>query len=218
MYRYVLFDLDGTLTDPGVGITNSVMHALTAYGITVGDRSELYSFIGPPLDESFMKYFGFKKEECPALITKFREYFHDRGIFENEVYAGVPEMLEKLKKAGYTLILATSKPQEYAERILCRFGLREYFTFVAGATFDESRVRKADVIAYALGELGIRDISSCIMVGDREHDIIGAAANGMDAVGVLYGYGSREELDASGPVFLADTPETLADFIKGTRK
>ena len=218
MYSYVLFDLDGTLTDPGVGITNSVMYALSKYGITVNDRSELYPFIGPPLDESFMKYFGFKKEECTAVIEKYREYFKDTGIFENEVYDGVPEMLTELKKAGCTLILATSKPQTFAERILDHFGLREYFTFVAGATLDGSRIKKADVIAYALRELGIRDISSCLMVGDREHDLVGAAANGMDAVGVLYGYGSREELEAVRRVFLAETPEDLADFIKGTRK
>lgn len=218
MYKYILFDLDGTLTDPGMGITNSVMYALAAYGIKVGDRSELYPFIGPPLDESFIKYFGFKKEDCPALIAKFREYFHDRGLFENEVYAGVPEMLGKLRDAGYVLVLATSKPQIFAEQILVHFGLREFFTFVAGATFDESRVRKADVIAYALGELGIRDVSSCLMIGDREHDLLGAAAHGMDAAGVLYGYGSRAELESANPIFIAASPSELADLIENVGK
>lgn len=211
MYSTILFDLDGTLTDPGRGITNSVAYALEKRNITVPDKTELYRFIGPPLADSFAKFYGFSDEECQTAIEYYREYFKDRGIFENEVYEGVPEMLRELTAAGKRIILATSKPEEFAVRILDHFELAKYFDFAAGATMDGARSKKADVIRYALDSCGITDVSSCAMIGDREHDILGAAAVGMDSVGVLWGYGSPKEFEAAGAVY---TAENVGDILK----
>ncbi len=211
MYSVILFDLDGTLTDPAEGITNSVSHALRRFGITPPERGELLKFIGPPLKDSFMKYYGFTEEEAHLAIEYYREHFRPVGIFENEVYEGVREMLEAVKSSGKRLLLATSKPEEFARRILVHFGLDGYFDFAAGATMDTSRVAKADVIRYALDTVGITDVRSCLMVGDRSHDIVGAAENGLDSVGVLYGYGDRDELESAGATYIA---ETVADILK----
>ena len=196
-YQTILFDLDGTLTDPGVGITKSVEYALNRYGITVQDRSTLYPFIGPPLVDSFMKYYGMTAEEADLAVVYYREYFRDRGIFENEVYDGIAAMLARLTAAGKTLILATSKPEEFALRILEHFGLSQYFTSTAAATMDGRISRKGDVVALALTHCSGTDRSRIVMVGDRKHDILGAQQNGLDSVGVLYGYGDRPELEAA---------------------
>ena len=213
MYDTIFFDLDGTLTDPGLGITNSVMHALRHYGIEENERSRLYCFIGPPLKDSFMKYYGFPEVKAQEAIGVYREYFAVKGLYENEVYPGIPEMLRALRDSGYRLAVATSKPETFSEQILEHFGLLPYFSLVAGASMDEVRVRKEDVIAYAMEQLGLRDPKKVLMVGDREHDIIGAKANGMDAAGVLFGYGSREELQEAGADYLAETPEELLQLI-----
>ena len=193
-YNTVLFDLDGTLTDPALGITNSVAHALRKWGKDVPERSELYKFIGPPLVDSFMKYYGFTREEAEKSVEYYREHFATKGLFENSVYDGVRDMLEKLKARGKRLVVATSKPEVYSKRILEHFCLDTYFDFLAGATLDSSRVKKADVIGYALDICGICDVSDVIMIGDREHDIIGAKENGLKSIGVLYGYGDENEL------------------------
>ena len=131
MYRYILFDLDGTLTDPGMGITNSVAYALDKFSITVPDRSELYKFIGPPLVDSFMNYYGFSEEDANRAVAYYREYFKPTGIYENEIYDGVPELLEGLKAQGKTVILATSKPEIFAHEILKHFGIFSYFDLAA---------------------------------------------------------------------------------------
>ena len=146
MYDIILFDLDGTLTDPGEGITNSVAYALGKYGIEVTDKKELYKFIGPPLKDSFMKYYGFSEEEAIKAIEYYREYFRDTGIFENKVYEGVEDMLSTIKESGRRIILATSKPEEFAVRILQHFGLKKYFNVVAGASMDSSRSKKGIVV------------------------------------------------------------------------
>lgn len=213
MYNYILFDLDGTLTDPGIGITNSVMYALKKFGIEEKDRVFLYKFIGPPLLESFDKYYGLSPEECQQALVYYREYFRPKGLYENEVYDGIKELLEELKEKGKTLLLATSKPEEFAIEILKHFDLYQYFDFVAGATMDEKRVKKADVIAYALENCGISDLSMAIMVGDREHDVIGAKAIGMDSIGVLYGYGDYEEHKNAGATYIAEKPEDILQII-----
>lgn len=215
--QYLLFDLDGTLTDPMEGITKSVQYALRSFGIDVEDRTELCRFIGPPLKESFEKFYGFEPEKAEEAVAKYREYFTPTGIFENEVYEGIPKMLKSLKEAGKTLILATSKPTLYAERILGHFGLDGYFTFVAGSNFDGTRVKKAEVIAYALEENKISDRSAVIMVGDREHDILGAKAVGVESVGVLYGYGNAEEFAQAGADYVAETVEQLEELLLGLR-
>ena len=209
-YDVILFDLDGTITDPGIGITNSVAHALKKYGITVEDRAELYKFIGPPLHESFEKFYGLDGLQA---VEDYREYYRDRGIYENLVYGGVEEMLKKLNAAGKKVILATSKPEIFAREVLRYFNLTDYFYYAAGANLDGSLTDKAEVIAYALKEGGVTDKSTVVMIGDREHDIIGAKKNGVDSIGVLYGYGSREELEAAGADCIAATVEELTETL-----
>lgn len=214
-YDNILFDLDGTLTDPAMGITNSVMHALKKYGIEVSDRSELYKFIGPPLTDSFERYYGFSKSEAVTAVEYYREYFKDIGIFENKVYEGIPELLARLSDKGKTIILATSKPSVFAKRILEHFDLAKYFSFVSGSLLDGTRVRKDEVIQYALTGCNITDKSGTVMVGDREHDIIGAKKCGIQSIGVLFGYGSREELEAAGADYIAASVDEILRIIPG---
>ena len=213
VYKYILFDLDGTLTDPGLGITNAVMHALKKFDIEVPDRSELYKFIGPPLLESFEKYYGMTPEESQMALQYYREYFKPYGLYENTVYDGIEKVLSTLKSQGRKLILATSKPEPFAVEILRHFGLDKDFDFVAGATMDEKRVRKADVIAYALESCDITDLEQAIMVGDREHDVLGAKEVGLRCIGVLYGYGDLEELETAGAEHVAEIPEDILKII-----
>lgn len=212
MYNTVLFDLDGTLTDPGLGITNSVAYALEKYGIGVEDRKSLYTFIGPPLKDSFMKYYGFCEEKAMEAIMYYREYFKDKGIFENEVYEGVRELLEKISSSGRKTVLATSKPEEFAVRILEHFDLMQYFDVVAGASMDEKRNKKGDVIKYAM-EKGDFTSDSAVMIGDREHDIFGAKENKLDSIGVLYGYGSEDELKSAGAGYIVKTVEEIFSLL-----
>ncbi len=198
MIHTLLFDLDGTLTDPAEGIANSVLYALSRFGITVADKRELYAFIGPPLADSFGRYYGFDRKTSEDAIGFYREYFKDRGIFENLVYDGILKMLQALKASGKTLLLATSKPEVFAGRILRHFGLAEYFDRICGSLLDNTRTDKHEVIEYALAISGIADRDGCLMIGDRKHDVLGAAASGIATVGVSYGYGSREELEKAG--------------------
>lgn len=213
MYKYLLFDLDGTLTDPGLGITNSVMYALRKFGIDVTDRTTLYKFIGPPLRESFETFYGFSKEKTDEAVKFYREYFSETGLYENVVCDGIPEVLKELKESGRKLIAATSKPEVFAVKIMKHFDLYDSFDLVAGATMDNTRNEKADVIKYALESVGVSDTSSAIMIGDRKHDIIGANANGIASIGVLYGYGSREELTEAGAAFIAETPADILKYV-----
>lgn len=208
-YKYLFFDLDGTLTDPAIGLTNSIMYALKKFGISVSDRNELYCFIGPPLIEAFKEYFGFSYENAVLAVKYFREYFADRGIFENHVYPDIEEALIKLYSSGKKLVVATSKPEHFAKIVLEHFDLAKYFYFIAGSTLDETRTKKAEVINYAVHSLKITDPSEVLMIGDREHDIKGAKECGMDAAGVLYGYGSAEELKVAGANYIFTTPAEL---------
>lgn len=214
-YKYILFDLDGTLTDPAEGITNSVAYSLKKFGIDVEDKSTLNKFIGPPLLDSFMEFYGFSEEKAQTAIDYYREYFRGTGIYENRVYGGVEEMLEKLKKSGREIILATSKPEPFAKEILRHFGLETYFLFAAGSNFDGTRCAKAEVIEYALESVGIADKSAAVMIGDRKHDIIGAQKTGLDSIGVLFGYGSRDELENAGATYIAETVEDITKLIIG---
>ena len=210
---YILFDLDGTLTDPMVGITKSVQYALKTYGIEEPDLEKLTPFIGPPLKDSFMKYYNFPEEQAREGIARYREYFTVKGIFENQVYDGIPQMLQNLKAAGKSLLVATSKPELFAKQILEHFDLDGYFDFIGGASMDEVRVKKGDVIAYVLDSMGIGDVNQAVMVGDREHDVLGARENGMDCVGVLFGYGGRQELESAGADKIAETVEKLTEVL-----
>lgn len=212
-YKYALFDLDGTLTDPGEGITRSVQYALAKFGINVENRQELFCFIGPPLHESFEVYYGFSRPDAMKAVEYYREYYAVKGIFENLVYDGIPEMLAKLRDSGVKICLATSKPEIYAKQILEHFGLDGYFTAVAGSEMDGTRTKKAEVVERALMLLGNPDIKDCVMIGDREHDVLGGAAHGLDTVGVLFGYGSREELERAGATYIAAKPIEIVDII-----
>ncbi len=213
MYHTILFDLDGTLTDSGPGITNSVAYALKKWNIEEKDINVLRKFVGPPLDASFAKYYGFSKEKCVQAIQYYREYYLTKGIYENQVYDGMEELLKWLRDTGRRAIVATSKPEPSAIHVLEYFHMDSYFDIIAGATMDGSRVEKSDVIRYALDRAGIRDLSGVVMVGDRENDIQGAKANGLDSIGVLYGYGSREELEEAGAMQIAETVEDLRGCI-----
>ena len=212
-YSYILFDLDGTLTDPGIGITNAVMYALRKYDINVDDRRTLYKFIGPPLWESFERFYGFSKAEADRAVGYYREYYNDTGLFENEVYHGIESLLNSLKAQGKTLLVATSKPEITARQILTHFNLTPYFTFIAGSELDGRRVHKDDVIRYALDSCQITDTETAVMVGDREHDILGAKKVGIASVGVLFGYGSRAELGEAGADHLAETVADLHNIL-----
>ncbi|MGM9642076.1 MAG: HAD family hydrolase [Eubacteriales bacterium] len=212
-YKYILFDLDGTLTDSAEGITNSVAYALKRWNIEVADKSKLNCFVGPPLHASFEKYFGFSEEQALEAVDEYRVYYADRGIFENRVYDGIPELLAELCARGKKLVLATSKPEGYAKQIVEHFGLAKYFDLIAGATMDSSRTKKSLVIKYALGELGVTDPAECIMVGDRDQDTVGARENGIECIGVLYGYGDLAELTAANTRYIAETVPDILKFI-----
>lgn len=211
MYPHLLLDLDGTLTDPAEGITNSVKYALRKAGYPVPETEALLCFIGPPLYESFQKYSGMPEALAFESVGYYREYFSERGMLENAVIPGIPELLTKLRAAGFHLHLASAKPEVYAVPILRHFGLLEYFEVIGAATLDTSRAHKAEVIRYVMAQLGNPDPSACLMIGDRADDVRGAKACGMDCMGVLFGYGSREELNVAGARYIAGTP---ADVLK----
>ena len=195
-YTHLLFDLDGTLTDPMEGITRSVQYSLRHFGIEVTDLCSLTPFI-------------------PEAIRLMREYFSERGWRENRLYDGMPQLLERLCASGLTLAVATSKPVVFARRILDHFDLARYFAFVGGAELDGSRQAKADVIAHVLQGLGGVDPATCLMIGDRRHDVAGAAAVGMDSCGVLWGYGSRAELTGAGATRIAADLGELERIVTG---
>ena len=213
MYDIILFDLDGTLTDPGEGITNSVAYALEKCGIPAPERSRLYKFIGPPLMDSFKMFYGFSEEQARKAVSYYREHFQEKGIWENQVYDGVEEMLKTLRNVGKRLLVATSKPELFARQILEHFDLAQYFEYIAGATMNETRNSKDAVIAYALESCHVTDLSRTVMVGDREYDILGAKKVGLPAIGVLFGYGSEEELHAAGAAALAEKVEDICGLV-----
>ena len=213
MKKYILFDLDGTLTDPALGITNSLMHALKKFGMNIESREELYKFIGPPLVDMMMQEYGFSKEKAQKGLEYYREYFSVKGLFENEVYEGIPEMLENLQKCGYKLVLATSKPEKFAKQILDHFRLSQYFHFIGGSDMAETRSTKEAVIEYDLAALGNPDVSECIMVGDRKYDVEGSREFGIECVGVTFGYGSRKELEEANAAYVVDTVKELGELL-----
>ena len=209
----IFFDLDGTLTDPAEGITNAVAYALAKWDIVVEDKQTLIPFIGPPLAESFQQFYGFSEADAALCVQYYREYFPNKGIYENRVYEGIPELLAMLQQSGKKLVLATSKPAVYAVRILEQFQLSSYFSFVSGSELDGTRVKKAEVIAYALEKCGIDNPEQVVMVGDREHDVLGAHALGIQCIGVLFGYGDEHELTTAKADMLVSSVEELAEVL-----
>lgn len=213
MKKYLLFDLDGTLTDPEEGITKAVQLALAHFGIQVEDRTSLRPFIGPPLWDQFQEYAGLSAEQSDEAVKVFRQYYLEKGVYENREYDGIRQMLGALKCAGYRLYVATSKPETTAGIVMKYFGFTDYFAYVAGADLEGTRVRKADVIRYLLEKEGIADPGEAVMIGDRKHDILGAKEVGMESIGVLYGYGSREELEEAGAGRIATSVEELEEYL-----
>lgn len=212
-YRCILFDLDGTLTDSAPGIVNSVQYALKKNGMDEPDREKLLDFVGPPLTDSFMKHYGMSRKEAEHMVEDYREYFRVRGWKENSVYDGVRQMLETLKCRGKKLVVATSKPEKFARQILAYFKLDTYFDYIGGSTMDGRISGKDQVISCVLDQIGLENKDQAVMVGDREHDVIGARANGLPCIGVLYGYGSREELEAAGALAICPDTEQLPDYV-----
>ncbi len=211
--KYILFDLDGTLTDPEEGITKSVAYSLESFGIKVDNLEDLRKFIGPPLKDSYMEFYQFSEEEALHAIQKYREYFPKKGIYENKIYAGIRDLLEALRGNGKKLLLATSKPTVYAKIILDYFDIAEYFSVIAGSELDGSRVDKSEVIAYAFEQAKIVDQEEAVMIGDRKHDILGAKKMGISSIGVLYGYGSREELEQAKADRMVESVKELKDLL-----
>ncbi|MCR3759581.1 HAD family hydrolase [Clostridium felsineum] len=208
MYNYILFDLDGTLTDSAEGITKSVQYSLNKFNIKVDDISSLNKFVGPPLKASFMDYYDFDEDKANTAISYYREYFKAKGMFENRVYEGIETLLTALKAKGFHLVVATSKPTVFSEQILKHFKLKEYFDKIVGSSLDGSLSKKEDVINYALKSLNI-DSSDAIMIGDREYDIIGAFKNNLPSIGVTYGFGSSEELKEAGADYIVNSVDEL---------
>ena len=206
----VLFDLDGTLTDSGEGITKCVKLALDHFGIPVESLDSLRYFVGPPLRDSFLKA-GIAEENIEEAIAVYRSRYTNVGLFENVPYPGIRELLEQLNAKGYQLFVATSKPEEMAVRVLKKFELYHYFEKVCGATLDKSRDSKSAVIAYLLDSCGKAE--NAVMVGDTAFDVIGAAEHGIPTIGVSWGYGSVEEMKAAGAVSIANTTEELGNLL-----
>ncbi len=212
-YSIILFDLDGTLTDSSQGIINSIIYALEKYDINDYDMTLLRKFLGPPLHESFEKFMGFDKEKSLQAVKLYREYFSLKGLLENEVYGGIIDLLQKLKENGKTLIVATSKPQPFTDKIMEHFDLAKYFDFIAGSNMDTTRSKKAEVIEYALSECSIKDKSKVVMIGDRAEDMVGAQSVGIDSIGVEYGYGTFDELKNAGATYIVKTVDELENLL-----
>lgn len=215
-YSIAVFDLDGTITDSGTGIMNAIRYAIEKKKFAEPPEKVMRSFIGPPLREQFQSVFGLDESESREMVELYRVYYEDRGIFENRVYDGVPEMLETLKNKGVTVLMATSKPEKYANVIAEHFGLLRYFDFIGGACMDGTRTAKDEVIGYVIEACGIseEERKQAVMIGDRRHDILGAKKTGLHSMGVLYGYGSREELEEAGAEEIVCLPcDICASFV-----
>lgn len=209
----ILFDLDGTLTNPFLGITKSVQYSLKSFGIEVTDLEDLKVFIGPPLVDYFQEYYHMNNEDSLKAVDKYREYYRDKGIFENEVYQGIESMLKDFVDQGKELYVCTSKPVVFAREILQYFHLDHYFKGIYGSELDGTRNAKGEVIAYCLQQEHL-DSHDCIMVGDRKHDIIGAHENEIPCIGVLFGYGSREEFQEYDCDYIVSHIEELKSTIE----
>ena len=216
MKKYFLFDLDGTLTDPKEGITTCVQYALHSLGIEEPDLDRLESFIGPPLKDSFMEFYGMDEEQAQAAVKKYRERFNDKGLYENEIYPGIAPMLQMLSEKGFRLAVASSKPTVFVEKILEHFGIRQYFKVVVGSELDGSRTSKDQVVMEALRQLfGAKPIlyHEVYMIGDRRFDVEGARAMKGESVGVTYGYGGMEELREAHAGYIVESVEELREFL-----
>ncbi len=214
-YEYIFFDLDGTIIDSSEGVTSSVAYALEKYNIKVSDKKEVYKFIGPPIIESFQNFYGFSKEKAGEALKYYREHYKEKGVFQNTLYPGIEDLIKALKDDNRTLIIATSKPEVYAKQILEDFGIAKFFTHIAGSTLDGTRLTKSDVMKYAVEISDIKDFSKAVMIGDREYDVLGAKEMGLSSIGVLYGFGSKEELEKAGADFIAASAQDIGKILLG---
>lgn len=214
-YNTIFFDLDGTLTDSSPGILNSVKYALTEMDREIPDEKVLGEFLGPPLTDSFRQFCGMTDDEAKEAATLYRQVYKDKCINENSLYDGIVQTLERLKNAGKTLAVATTKPIFLAEKIVTHYGIRDFFIDVCGSAPDGSGGDKAEVIKMALKVCGETDLSQALMIGDRFYDIEGAKTVGIDSVGVLYGYGSRPELEKAGATYIVESAAEIAELILG---
>ena len=214
-YKYIMFDLDGTVTDPKEGITASVQYALRHLGIEPPDRDALCSFIGPPLAYSFERMFGLTGGQVDIAIEKYRENYRGGAVFDCTVYDGIPQLLSWLRDTGRTVMLATSKPTVFANMILEKFGIARYFDVVCGSELSDKSENKSRIMEKAIRQAGAEDRSSVLMIGDRKFDVIGSRDNGVDCVGVLFGYGSEEELREAGATYIASSVDGIKEIIGG---
>ncbi|PEA23033.1 phosphoglycolate phosphatase [Bacillus cereus] len=212
MYKTFLFDLDGTLTDPKEGIINSVLYALEKIGIEEVNISELDSFIGPPIQQSFIDRYNMNEIEVERAVFYFREYLKQSGLLENKVYDGITTLLQELKDAGNRLFVATSKPTVFAKQVIEHFQLTTFFEEIVGSNLDGTRIKKEEIIAHILQTNEELKKEEMVMIGDRQHDVIGANRNGIASIGVLYGYGSEIELSDAGAVHIVKDVEELQRF------
>lgn len=217
-YKMILFDLDGTLSDPKIGITKSVQYGLENMGIFEPDLQKLECFIGPPLQDSFAEYYHMNENDILKAIDYYRERFKEKGMFENELYPGIQAMLESLKQAGHKLIIATSKPTVFSEQILKYFAIDRYFDQVVGSNLDGTRSSKTDIIDYIINLYRNYDQNDFVMIGDRKHDLIGAHNTGIDCIGVTYGYGSIDEIKGASPTYMVGSVEELKQILGNESK
>ncbi|MFV5508886.1 MULTISPECIES: HAD-IA family hydrolase [unclassified Acinetobacter] len=215
MIKNILIDLDGTLTDPKVGITTSARYGLEKIGHPISDEINIDWIIGPPLKASLAKILNVEADHVLAeqALMAYRERFAVKGLYENHVFEGVAETLAELKRRGYRLFVATAKPTVYAKQILEHFDLAQYFTEIYGSELNGERTNKAELIQYILAQQQLQ-ADQCMMVGDREHDIFGARQNGMETIAVNYGYGSQQELALAQPKYQIDCFNQLLDYFK----
>lgn len=213
-YQHLFFDLDGTIIDPKVGITGSVAYALGKMGFEQTDMDKLTKYIGPPLSESLVQYNHFNAEQVKEAVGYYRDHFKKYGIMQNVLYPGMVELLKYFYDRGIKLYLATSKPLVFAEIILKNYGIEHYFTTIMGSNLDGTRVRKGEVIEELIRVSELTDRSTMVMIGDREHDVIGAIENSIDSIGVEYGFGSFEELEDAGATYVAESIPMLKDLLE----
>ncbi len=212
-YEVIAFDLDGTLTNPEKGLVCGFDYALGKAGINYGTKESLKRFIGPPLYEEWQNEFGISAERSAEILLVFREYYEVYGWWDNEIYPGVADMLGKLKNEGKKIVLATSKPEHFAYKILKLFDIDRYFDFIGGAATDKTRDKKHEVLEYSLAAIGVHDKSKCILVGDRKYDADGAKKVEIDSMGVLWGHGSKEELESSGFNYIVETVDEATTIL-----
>lgn len=210
--KYILLDLDGTLTDTEEGVVNSFLHGLAKIGVTVEDRSSMKWIIGPPIQDSYKRFLSCTDDEAKELLAGYREYYNDRGILENKLYDGVREMLYRLYECGKVLYTATSKPEVFAKRILDSHGVSKYFKYIYGSTLDGSISTKEEVLLHIIDSERL-DISECVLIGDTKYDIIGAREIGMDVICIKYGFGTDEEFNEYPPDLLLEMPSDVADVL-----